>query len=296
MNELIIKENINIENMIYEIRGIPVIMSNDIAKLYKVETKELNRQVRRNIERFPDDFCFQVTREEYYYILRCQNGTLELKQGQYSKYLPLAFTEHGISMLASVLHSDVAIKMSIEIIRAFATMRNYIDNSEYRLNNIETKIIEHDKHIKLLQESFDKLDAKKKNNCIYFSGQIYDAYSKIIDIFKNAKHELIIIDSYADKTILDIISNLKIPVTIICKTKALLTRLDIEKYNMQYSNLKIIYDNSYHDRYFILDKIKVYHCGASINRIGYKTFSITLMSDKDVINSLLSKLNSKKES
>lgn len=146
--------------------------------------------------------------------------------------------------------------------------------------------IRHDDEIKLLQESFSKLEEKKNTNEIYFSGQIYDAYSKILDIFKEAKNDLVIIDSYVDKTILDIIKKLKIKVTIITRKDSLISKTDIEKYNKQYSNLKVIYDNTFHDRYFIIDKNKVYHCGASINRIGYKTFSITLISD-DIVNQKL---------
>ena len=142
----------------------------------------------------------------------------------------------------------------------------------------------------MLQESFDKLEEKRVSNEIYFNGMIYDAYSKILDIFSKTKKELIIIDSYADKVILDIIRRLKIKAIIITKEDNLLTKQDIETYNKQYNNLKVIYNNTFHDRYFILDKKIVYHCGTSINRIGYKTFSINLISDKDIINTLLNKI------
>ena len=178
-----------------------------------------------------------------------------------------------------------------EIINAFVYMRHYIGTSEYRLSNVETKIIEHDKNIKLLQESFSKLGEKRKDNEIYFNGQIYDAYSKIQEIFKSANKELIIIDGYADNTILDIIKRLNIDVTIITKPNNLLTLQDINRYNLQYNNLKVKYDNTFHDRYFILDKSIVYHCGSSINRIGYRTFSITLINDLEVCNLLINKVN-----
>ena len=193
-------------------------------------------------------------------------------------------------MLSALLKSDVAIKISIKIIDAFVKMRHYIGNNEYRISNIETKILEHDNSIKLLQESFDKFEEKKKINDIYFNGQVYDAYSKILDIFKSAIRKLIIIDVYADKTILDIIRRLDIEVIIITKKDNLLTEQDIEKYNKQYHNLKVIYDNTYHDRYFILDDSIVYHCGTSVNRIGYKTFSITLMGDIDVYKLLIERI------
>ena len=144
--------------------------------------------------------------------------------------------------------------------------------------------------IKLLQDSFQKIEEKKKVNEIYFDGQIYDAYSKIQEIFKSANKSLVIIDAYADNTILDIIKRLNINVTIITKPNNLLTSQDIEKYNKQYNNLIVIFDNTFHDRYFILDDENIYHCGASVNRIGYKTFSITLIGDEDVKNALINKI------
>lgn len=149
---------------------------------------------------------------------------------------------------------------------------------------------DHDR-IKLLENSFQKLEEKRKVNEIYFDGQIYDAYSKIQEIFKVSKEKLIIIDGYADSTILDIIKRLNVEVIIITKPNNFITNQDIIKYNKQYNNLKVVYDNTFHDRYFILDKKIVYHCGASINRIGYKTFSITLINDKEVCNSLIDKVN-----
>ena len=148
-------------------------------------------------------------------------------------------------------------------------------------------IIKHDSEIKLLQESFDKLQNNKVLNEIYFNGQIYDAYSKIIDIFKSANKEIIIIDGYADKTTLDIVSKVNAKVILIVKTKSLLTKLDISKYQSQYSNLDIKYTDDFHDRYFIIDKSIIYHCGASINYAGSKTFSINLLEDKIVKNNLL---------
>ena len=292
MNELLIKDDINIENMIYEIRGKQVMLDSDLAKIYSCVngTKTINQAVNRHLDRFPNDFYFQMTEEEYN-SLRSQLGTLKSGRGHHIKYLPYVFTEQGVAMLATVLRTQVASQMSIKIMRAFVAMRHYIGNSEHRISNIESKIIEHDKNIMLLQKSFEKFEEKRKDSGIYFEGQIYDAYSKIVDVLNKAKKELIIIDGYADKTVLDIISNLKIPVTLICKTKALLTKLDIEKYNMQYFNLKIIYDNSYHDRYFILDNSIVYHCGTSINYVGFKTFSINLLNDESITKPLIDRIN-----
>ena len=148
-------------------------------------------------------------------------------------------------------------------------------------------VLEHENEIKLLQQSFDKLESKKLVNEIYFNGQIYDAYSKIIDILSIANNELIIIDSYADKTTLDIIKNIKCIVILIVKTNSRLSKLDIDKYNKQYHNLNIIYNDNYHDRYFIIDRNIIYHCGTSINYAGSKTFSINILEDKIVKDNLI---------
>lgn len=214
-----------------------------------------------------------------------------MEQGKYSKYTPYAFTEQGVAMLATIIKTNVAAKMSVAIMRAFVAMRKYISNNLLEQRYINNLVIEHDSQIKLLQESFQKFEERKKVSEIYFDGQIYDAYSKIQDIFKEAKNKLVIIDSYADNTILDIIKRLSINVIIITKSNNLLTKQDIERYNKQYNNLTVKYDNTFHDRYFILDDSIVYHCGTSINRIGYKTFSITRINDDEVKELLIKRIN-----
>ena len=295
MNEVIEKEIINVEDMIYEIRGKQVMLDTDLATLYhcKNGTKTINLAVKRHVNRFPERFMFQLTEEESKKLLRFQFETLNKsgnQRGQHLKYLPYVFTEQGVAMLATVLRTEVAEEVSIKIMDAFVAMRHYIGNNEYRLLNIESKIIEHDSDIKLLQESFSKFEEKKKVNDIYFTNQIYDAYSKIKDIFLLAEEELVIIDSYADKTVLDMIKDLSVKVLLITKYDNKLSDLDIEKYNKQYFNLKVIRNNDFHDRYFILDKCDVYHCGTSINYVGSKVFSINILQDKFVINSLIKKV------
>ncbi len=287
MDNILLKEELKIENMIYEIRGKQVMLDSDLAKQYGVETKYLNRQVKRNIDRFPEDFCFQLTKEEYHDILRCQNVTLELKQGKYSKYLPFVFTEIGVSMLASVLHSDVAVGVSIKICRAFIAMRKYISSNLIEQKYINNLVLEDHNRIELLENSFNKLEENKEVSEIYFDGKIYDAYSKIIDIFQEAKNELIIIDRYTDKTILDMIKNLKCKVILITGKNSKLTKLDIEKYNSTYNNLTIIYNEIFHDRYFIIDKNKIYHSGNSVNHIGYRKSSINTLKDDNVKRTII---------
>ena len=265
-------------------------LDSDLARLYECKngTKVINQAVNRNQERFPSDFYFQLSNIEYN-SLRSQFVTT--KVNNMSRSLPYAFTEQGIAMLATVIRTPIAAQMSINIMRTFVAMRHVLGNNEYRLSNLESKIIEHDNNIRLLQESFNKLEDKKKINEIYFNGQIYDAYYKIQEIFNEAKNLLIIIDGYADNSILNIIKRLKVSVIIITKPNNLLTKQDIKKYNLQYNNLKVVYDNTFHDRYFIIDKNIVYHCGASINKIGKKTFSINLINDIEVCNALLNKVN-----
>ena len=278
--------------MIYEIRGKQVMLDSDLAKLYQCKngTKDINKAVNRNVNRFPEDFYFQLNEEEYKNVLRFQFGTLKLKQGEHRKYLPYVFTEQGVAMLSSVLRTELAEKVSISIMRTFVAMRKYIGSNLLEQKYINNQVMKNTEDIKVLQESFSKFEEKRKVNEIYFNGQIYDSYSKINEIFNCSINKLVIIDNYADNTILDIIKRLNVKVTIITKEDNLLTKQDIDKYNKQYNNLKVIYNNTFHDRYFILDDEIIYHCGASINRIGYKTFSITLVNDDFILKSLLNKL------
>lgn len=201
------------------------------------------------------------------------------------------FTEHGVAMLATILKSKVAVEISIKIMDAFVLMRHFISANLLEQKYINNQVIKNTEDIKLLQEFFQKFEEKRKINEIYFDGQIYDAYSKILEIFREANKEIIVVDGYADNTLLDIIKRLSVKVMVVIKKDNLLSNQDILKYNKQYHNLKVVFDNSFHDRYFILDGEVVYHCGASINRIGYKTFSITLINDIDVCVMLKDKLS-----
>ncbi len=290
MNRDIVKTDVLIESLIYEIRGKQVMLDSNLANLYHVETKRINEAVKNNSEKFPERFSWILLKNEEE-NLRSKISTSSLKNNYGGRrYSSRVFTEQGVAMLSTILKTKVAVQMSIRIMDAFVTMRHYIGNNDFRLSNMESKVLEHDKDIRLLQESFQKLEEKRKITEIYYNGQIYDAYSKIYEIFKSVKEELIIIDAYADKTILDIIRRLDTKVIIITKENNFLTRQDIEKYNEQYHNLTVYYDNTYHDRYFILDRKEVYHCGTSINRIGYKTFSITIMEDEEVYQSLIKKV------
>ena len=289
MNEVIEKE-INIENMIYEIRGKQVMLYSDLAKLYQCAngTKTINQAVKRHINRFPKRFMFQITKDEFN-LLWSQIGTANSNVNMI-RTLPYVFTEQGVAMLATILKTPVAEQVSIAIMDAFVEMKKYISSNLIEQRYINNQVLKNTENIKLLQESFSKFEEKRKVNEIYFEGQIYDAYSKIFDIFKSCKKELIIIDAYADKTILDIIRSVDIKVKLIVSSKSKLSKTDIFKYNKQYNNLEVIYNNNFHDRYFILDNKIVYHCGTSLNYIGKKTFSINKIEDDFVITSLIDKI------
>ena len=207
MNGLIKEEN-KIENMIYEIRGKQVMLDSDLAKLYQCKngTKSINLAVNRNVEKFPSDFYFQLTDIEYR-NLKFQNETS--RYGGVRK-LPYAFTEEGVAMLATVIHTNIASKVSVQIMRCFVMMKKYISSNLLEQRYINNMVLEHENEIKLLQQTFEKLEGKKLTNEIYFYGQIYDAYSKLLDLMIEAKEELIIIDNYADKTVLDMVRRLKV--------------------------------------------------------------------------------------
>ncbi len=288
MNAL--EEQMNIEAMIYEIRGKQVMLDSDLARLYGVETKRINEAVKNNPDKFPERFSWILTKEDNSLYLKSKISTSKLSGHGGRRYSYRVFTEQGVAMLATILKSKVAVNVSIAIMDAFVSMRCYISNNLLEQKYINNQVMKNTEDIRLLQETFSKFEEKKQVSDIYFDGQIYDAYSKIYEIFNKAKNNLIIIDSYADNTILDIVKRLKVNIIVITKSNNLLTNQDVLKYNKQYHNLKVIYNNTFHDRYFILDDENIYHCGASINKIGYKTFSITLINDNFILETLLDKI------
>ena len=282
-----LKEELNIENIIYEIRGKQVMLDSDLAKLYECKngTKDINKAVKRNIERFPKNFYFQITEEEMK-KLWFQSGTAN----KMIRSLPYVFTEQGIAMLSSVLHTQIAISQSIRIMDAFVKMRKIISSNLIEQKYINELVIKDNERINLLEESFSKLEEKEKINHIFYEGQIYDAYSLLIDIFKGAKEEIIIIDNYADKSILDMITNLNVKVTIVTRKFNLLKDIDIKKYNRQYNNLKVICSDKFHDRFIIIDRTDLYHSGASYKDLGNKCFGINKIKDDEYLENILIKI------
>jgi len=289
-----LKEELNIENMIYEIRGKQVMFNSDVARLYNVETKVLNQVIKRNINRFPEEFCFQITIEELEKVSSRSHFVTLNKSNNYRgyniKYLPYVLTEQGIMMLSGLLKSDIAVKVNVQIIDAFVRMRKYISSNLIEQKYINQLVLEDHNSIKLLQESFSKLEEKEKVNHIFYEGQIYDAYSLLIDILSKAKEEVIIIDNYADKSVLDMITNLNVKVIIVTRKFNLLKDIDIKKYNRQYHNLKVIYSDKFHDRFIILDKKVLYHSGASYKDLGNKCFAINKIKDDEYLENILIKI------
>jgi len=290
---LVIVHNKEIQSMIYTFRGRQVMLDSDLAMLYKVETKYLNRQRNRNAERFPEDFCFQLSKEEYE-ILRCQNVTSKNENGSGGRrYLPYVFTEQGIAMLSSVLKSEVAAKASINIMRAFVEMRKFlISNNEMfaRLDRVELKQLETDKK---LEEVFDYIATTKEvKQKIFFNGQIYDAFSLMVEIVEKAEKELMLIDNYVDVNTLNILSKKKdgVNVLIVTSGNGNLTDKDVAKFNSQYPKLTVKISKDFHDRFLIIDRKEVYHIGASIKDAGKKSFGITKLELEDLTKSLLAKV------
>ena len=290
---LVIVDNKEIQSMIYTFRGMQVMLDSDLARLYQVETKYLNRQRNRNAERFPEDFCFQLSKEEYE-ILRCQNVTSKNENGSGGRrYLPYVFTEQGIAMLSSVLKSEIAAKTSINIMRAFVEMRKFlISNNEMfaRLDRVELKQLETDKK---LEEVFDYIATTKEvKQKIFFNGQIYDAFSLMVELVEKVGTELILIDNYVDINTLNILSKKKdgVNVLIVTSGNGNLTDKDVAKFNSQYPKLAVKISNDFHDRFFIIDRNEVYHIGASIKDAGKKSFGITKLDVEDLTKSLLAKV------
>lgn len=282
----------DIKDLIYTVRGKQVMLDSDVAKLYNCETKYVNRVVKRNIERFPEEFCFQLEQEEFQ-NLRCQFVTSSLKKQNYGgrRYMPYVFTEQGIAMLSALLKSEIAVNVSIQIMKAFIEMRNFLFyNGQVfqEINAMKSKLLEHDEKFNIV---FDKLQSKKEkefNEKIFFDGQIWDSYSLIIDIIKRAKNKILIIDNYIDDSILKMLAkkNKDVEVVILTSQNCDISKLDINKFNKQYPTLKIARSNKFHDRFIIIDNKELYHCGASLKDLGKKCFAISKIEDMEYIEKI----------
>ena len=307
MNELII-DNQTIQDKIYTIRGVQIMLDEDLAVLYGVETKNLNKAVNRNMDRFPEKFRFQLTQEEYDNLkfqigtsslnasLRSQFVTLEKQHGG-RRYLPYVFTEQGVSMLSAVLRSKTAIEVSIKIIDSFVNMRKFLSQNASlftRIDSIEKRQISYeiknDTKVDAILNAIEEKGTPQKQH-IFYDGQIFDAYLFVSDIIKSAKSSIKLIDNYIDESTLVLFTkrDAKVDMKIYTKTISKQLQLDLEKHNAQYPKIDIeIFDLS-HDRFLIIDEKDIYHFGASLKDLGKKWFAVSLMD----INSfeILDKLN-----
>ena len=286
MNEIIEKEKINIEDMIYEINGVEVMLDSDLAKLYHVETKRINEAVFRNKEKFPKRISW-ITDNQEVNNLWSQNATANISSK--SRVNPRVFTEQGVYMLATILKSKVATEVSIRIMDAFVKMRHYINYNKsflpHRFLLLEEKV---DNNTKRIDELFDKFNPKDiVKNYLFFEGELYDAYSVLLDIFNKSKKEIIIIDNYAGKKLLDILKNVDKKIIIVSKN---IDEILKRKYESQYKNIEFINSNSFHDRFIVIDRKILYSCGASFKDLGKKCFAINEMSSKELVFNLLEKI------
>jgi len=280
MNELAIQTSI--ENRIFTIRGLQVMVDKDLAELYGVEPKRLGEQVKRNIERFPSEFRFQLSEQEKNELVANCDRFQSLK---HSSSLPFAFTEQGVSMLSAVLKSQTAVKISIQIINSFVKMRQFLSQNAdmfKRLELVEKRQISHEiKTDEKFEKLFDALEDKsiKLKQGIFYDGQIFDAYAFISELVRKAKTSITLIDNYCDDTTLTHLSKAdpKVKITLLSKTITKQLKLDIEKYNAQYKNLEAKEFSSSHDRFLILDEKEIYHIGASLKDLGKKWFVFSLL-------------------
>lgn len=284
MNEIAEKDVINIENMIYEIDGKEVMLDTDLAKLYNVETKRINEAVKNNPEKFPDRYLFRITDKEYNSL----KSKFSTSKGG-SRKGHTAFVEQGVYMLATILKSDVATEVSIRIMDTFVKMRHYLNYNRDFLPRkyllLEEKV---DNNTKRIDELFDKFNPKDiVKDYLFFDDDFYDAYSVIMDIFNRAYEEIIIIDNYAGKELLDIIKDINKKIIIVSSN---LDEKLIKKYNKQYKNVEFIYNDTFHDRFIILDRYILYSCGSSLKDVGKKCFGIHKIEEVKFVKEIVNKL------
>ena len=288
-----------IENKIYLVRGVYVMLDSDLAALYKVETKNLNKTVKRNLSRFPEQFMFQIILQEWETLSadssRFQFGTMKNgndtklgftavnknNRGHNLKYLPHLFTEQGVAMLSAVLKSETAISVSIQIMAAFVDMRKTINQSQgliQRIESVEKKqLVADDKFERIFSALEQSVPIPTQG--IFFNGQIFDAYKFVSEIIKTAKHSIILIDNYIDESTLAILSKRNANVNAIIYTADTnkILPIDLHKYNHQYQPISIKTLKNNHDRFLIIDKKEMYHIGASLKDLGKKIFAFSKM-------------------
>lgn len=303
-NSLSVYDEDGLKSKIHTIRGIQVMLDFDLAKIYGYETKNFNRQVKNNIERFDEDFRFQLTDDEVAELSRCKNFTLNTGRGSNVKYKPYAFTEQGIYMLMTVLKGDLAIQQSKKLIRLFKQMKDYIiqNNNVLGYNEILRLARQTEKNSNDIEDLKNKMITKDNmdeiirdfsepilKDYIFYNGQQFDAFVFISDLIRRAKHEIILIDNYIDESVLTMLNkrNDGVKATIYTANLSKDLKLDLDKHNSQYQPIDIkVFKNS-HDRFLIIDD-EVYHIGASLKDLGKKMFAFSKLNfEKEKILEIL---------
>lgn len=282
----------DIKSKIYAFRGVQVILDNDLAELYGVETFNLNKAVKRNIKRFPEDFMFQLTKEEFDFLL-FQIGMSKTEGRGGRRFLPYAFTEQGVAALSGILKSTKAIEINIKIMRVFVAMRKFIASNAQvfqRLDTVEKRQIEYQLTTdEKFNKIFDAIESKdiKLEKGIFFEGQIFDAYAFVSELIRSAKYSIFLIDNYIDDSVLTLFSKRNKNVQVIIFTKEISRQLllDASKYNSQYPLIELKEFKHAHDRFLIIDNKEVYHFGASLKDLGKKWFAFSKF-DKDAFKLL----------
>lgn len=293
---LISIENKNIEECIYNIRDQQVMVDSDVAFFFGTEIKKLNQQMKRNKDRFPEDFCFQLNSKEFK-VLRSQNVTIDKENGK-RKYLPYVYTEHGVLALAGVIKNDVAAKMSVEIVRKFVQMRKFImENGDVllALAKLQNRQLEFENETNRKFDEILKLISKADlpKQAIFSAGQFYDAYEYISSIIRKANSSIVFIDPYCDTKAFTFLKNKKesVKLTICSSHLSKLKKEEIDKFESQYGKINIKQLDDNHDRFLIIDNEECYQLGASLNYAGKKMFDIIKNENKEIIDFLLKKIN-----
>jgi phage regulator Rha-like protein len=284
VNDLAVNE-LSIKSRIFTIRNVQVMIDRDLAELYGVETKVLNQAVKRNIERFPVHYCFQLLEDEWT-VLRSQIVTLNdiqaNQRGQHRKYLPYVFTEQGVTMLSAVLRSETAVKTSIRIVDAFVSMRRFMSQHALvfeRMDAIERRQYATDTKVDAILDALEAKDAPPTQG-VFFDGQIFDAYTFVSDLIRSASKTIILIDNYVDDTTLTLLSkNQQVDITIFTHSVTKQLALDIAKYNSQYKSITVKELKTVHDRFLVLDDEQCYLIGASLKDLGKKLFGFSIIDN-----------------
>lgn len=288
------EEKSEIENLIFVIRGKQVMLDSDLARLYSVKTKRLNESVKRNLERFPDDFCFKLTKEDIE-NLRSQIATSKPLIPENRRYLPYVFTEQGIAMLSAVLKSPAAVEISISIMNAFVNMRKYFSSVSFlseKLGSLEAKQIQYQRESeRKFDEIFSFISAKAESQQkIFYEGEIFDAFSFLVSLVEQAEKSIVLIDNYVDVSgTLNILSKKKSGVQAIVFTSknTKISKEDVKEFESQYPHLRVHCCSGFHDRFLILDDEKVFHVGASLKDAGRKCFAVMRITDPKTVKGLL---------